>query len=71
METILVRAFHNTLPGLDLPATSEYPFSKEKRNELIDQIMEAGYNVCLQRVKPEGRPEYLIIWYDKWRFQQR
>lgn len=73
MENIIVRFFHGPLPGLEeYKDKAEFPFSKETRNDIIDDIMEAGYNVLLQRTRPQSQEyETLIIWIDKYRFQQR
>jgi len=66
METILVRYFHSKLPNLPYDGKETYEYSKEKREEIIDTILAAGYNICLQQTLV-----FLIIWIDKYRFQQR
>lgn len=65
-EIIMVRYFHSKLPGLKYEGNEIYPNTKRKRNMIIDDILAAGYNVCLQQ-----STEFLIIWIDKYRFQQR
>jgi hypothetical protein len=66
METINVRYFHSKLPNLKYKGDEHYPYTKRRRNMIIDDIINAGYNVCLQQTT-----EVLIIWIDKYRFQQR
>ena len=73
IKNIEIRYFHghNTLPGLDLKNNTQFPYSKEKRNELIDTIIEAGYNVMIQTIIPSVPEGYQVIWIDKYRFQPR
>lgn len=67
MKEILIRYFHARLPNLPYEGNEQYPYSEEKRNEITNVILNAGYNVLLQRLSDEN----LIIWIDKHRFQQR
>lgn len=71
MKKIIVAYYASTkLPDLPYKHNDEFPFSKRKRNQIIDKIMDSDYNVMLQRVTTnEGHS--LIIWIDKYRFQQR
>jgi len=54
----------NTIEGLI--HKSEYEYSKEKRNEIIDQVFASGNAVM---IKQSG--ENVIIYIDKYRFGQR
>ena len=49
-----------------IPHNSIFKYSKEKRNEVIDQILDSGFNILLQQSN-----DVLIIWIDDKRFQQR
>jgi hypothetical protein len=71
MDKILVRYFHQKLPYLDLEDKEEYNYSDEVRNQIINKIIDAGYNVMLQSIKPSEGEKLMIIWIDKYRFQQR
>lgn len=66
METILIRYFHSKLPGLEYKGDESFPYNKETRDDIIDEILAAGYNVMLQQTK-----QNMIIWIDRYRFQQR
>ncbi len=46
---------------------SEYRYSKKKRNEIIDLVMDAGLNVMLVQHKVD----LLVIWIDNKKFTQR
>jgi hypothetical protein len=45
---------------------TKYEYSKEKRNEIIDLVLDKGLNVMCQRIG-----ENLVIWIDNERFTQR
>lgn len=68
---LIVRYFHSKLPNLDLEDKKEYSYSKELREEIIDKIIEAGYNTMLQSIQPSLGDGYMVIWIDKYRFSQR
>lgn len=53
-------------PDLNIEHKAEYPYSYEKRNELVDMILDKGYSVMLRSINNN-----LIIWIDKYRFGQR
>lgn len=65
MKIIQVSYWQVKPANLDIPQGATFPYSKEKRNELIDAITEAGYNVML--IKHVGR---LVIFIDKGRFKK-
>jgi hypothetical protein len=66
METILIRYFHSKLPDLEYTGKESLPYSREERDEIIDHVLKVGYNVMLQQTTV-----FLIIWIDRYRFQQR
>lgn len=67
---ITVAYFHGSpLPNLKFKHNEEFVYSKKKRNYIVDKVLEAGYNVMLQQRNKETVD--LIIWIDKYRFQQR
>lgn len=54
------------LPNLQYKHMESFPYSVDKRNEIIDTILNAGYSVM---IRPHNIYEY-IIWIDKGRFGQ-
>ncbi len=46
---------------------TKYKYSKKKRNEIIDLVMDAGLNVMLVQQKND----LLVIWIDDSKFRQR
>jgi len=56
----------NPLPSLPYKHMESFPYSVEKRTEIIDTILNAGYSVM---IRPLNADE-LIIWIDKGRFGQ-
>lgn len=75
MKTITVAYFHGNNPSSysveKLPVKpGEEPFSLRRRNVIIDKVLRVGLNVLLQQYKKEDGV-HLVIWIDKYRFQQR
>jgi hypothetical protein len=66
---ITIAYFHGpkTLQGLPYEHKEEVEFSRDKMIEIIETVMKAGYNVMIQNLRENG----IIIWIDKYRFQQR
>lgn len=69
MNTIVVAYWMGgTIEKVGIPHNSSCPYTKEKRNEIIDKVLDSGYNVLLQQ---QNNTQTLIIWIDDKRFQQR
>ena len=68
MKTITVIYWHS--PSLEkdvgIQNKTEYEYSIEKRNEIIDRILNVGLNVMILQNK-----EYMTIAIDNGRFMQR
>ena len=54
-DQLTIEIKHNTI----------FKYTKDKRNELIDKIMDLGYNVMLQSMDNGNQ---LAIWIDKGKF---
>ena len=54
------------LNGLPYEHLMCYDYSVEKRNEIIDTVLKAGYSIMLRQNK-----DVLIIWIDNGRFGQK
>lgn len=67
MKKILVVYWTRTIEEyVGIKHNSRYEYTREKRNEIIDLILDKGFNVMLYQ-----QPENLIIWIDNKRFTQR
>lgn len=71
VDKLYIRYFHTKLPNLDYTGKEILDYSTELRNEIIDLVIMTGYNVMLQTVIPHEGESYMILWIDKYRFQQR
>lgn len=69
MKKIVIGYWHlqkyHDLPYLHL---EEVPYSEEKRNEIINTILNTGYSVM---IRPFNLDNEMIIWIDKNRFGQK
>lgn len=67
MTEIKVFYFHGTkFPSLKYEHGETFPLTKRKRNQIVEDVLKAGYNVMLYQTS-----EWMIIWIDDKRFQQR
>lgn len=67
MKEIMIFYFYGTkFPKLKYQHKQTFQFSRRKRNQIIDKVMDAGYNILLQQ-----SGECLVIMIDYKRFQQR
>jgi hypothetical protein len=65
-EKIIVLDWHgNDDTGIGIKNNSEFPFSKKKRNEIIDLALDKGLNVMIRQLKKS-----LVMWIHKGRFTQ-
>ena len=63
-DLIIVAYFHGSpLPNLKFKHNEEFAYTKEKRNYILDTVLEAGYNVMFQQIKGTkiGEGNTLII----------
>jgi len=66
MKKIIIGYWHlSKYKTLDYEQNQEFEFSKEKRNEIIDNVLEAGFNVMIR-----NGVEHCIIYIDNGRFDQ-
>lgn len=66
MKRITVAYWHlHEYKEIGIPHVTEYDYSTEKRTELINHILDKGFNVMTQQTK-----ENIIIWIDNKRFGQ-
>ncbi len=67
METIVVAYWYGRMEKtVGIKHNEKFDYSDEKRNEIIDLILEKGLNIMLFQQK-----DTLIIWIDNKKFQQR
>jgi hypothetical protein len=67
MKTIIVAYWYGILDNITgIKQNEQYEYSVEKRNEIIDLVIEKGLNVMLYQI-----PSILIIYIDDKKFQQR
>jgi hypothetical protein len=67
MDTIKVFYFHGTkFPNMKYEHGATFPLTTKRRNKIVDDVLKAGYNVMLYQTS-----EWLLIWIDDKRFQQR
>ena len=66
MKTIVVAYWHGKFSELNYEHNSEFDYSVEKRNEIIDDLISKGFSVMLKPGK-----DRLIIWIDNGRFGQK
>lgn len=68
MKNIIVAYWMGTaiknIEGIEHKRT--YHYSDEKRNELVDLILDTGYQIMMYEVENS-----LLIWIDNGRFRQR
>jgi len=69
--SIEVAYWISPLPNLPFKHREKFKYSVEKRNEIIDTIINAGYNVMIKTYVPSIGEGFQIIWIDKYGFQQR
>lgn len=55
------------IQGIGIKHLTKFNYSKEKRNEIIDKILDAGLNLKIQQSKILNG---IIIWIDDKRFTQ-
>ena len=69
MKKITVAYWYSILDDVTgIKANQQYEYSVEKRNEIIDLVLNKGLNIMLYQVDDK---ETLIIWIDNKKFQQR
>ena len=66
MKKIIVAYWHDRIKELPYEHNSEFEYSLEKRNEIIDDLLSKNVSVMLRPSETQ-----LIIWIDKGRFGQR
>lgn len=68
MKKITLAYFYgNHEDKIGIPHNTTFPYSKKKRNEIIDKVLDNNLNVMLKH----GANDVLIIWVDNGRFNQR
>lgn len=71
MEKIIVLYWHGSkYPEFDYEKNQEFDYTKEKRNEIIDTVIDKGFNVMLRHSLSDLNVKYLQIWIDKKNFRQ-
>lgn len=69
-DKITVGFYHSIIKGLKFKKQYEiFPYSKRKRNSIIDYILSKGLNVMVYQNKKN--PNDIIIWIDEDSFKQR
>ena len=68
-KTIICYWHLSKYPDLKFQHQSVYDFTTRKRNRVVNQILDKGYNVMISRTNMDTFIRY-IIWIDKGRFQQ-
>lgn len=71
IDRLLVKYWHSPVKELPFTGTEDVTYNERKRNTIINKVVKAGYNVMLQTITPSLGDSYMIIWIDKYRFQQR
>jgi hypothetical protein len=69
MEKITVAYWYGRLENITgIKHNQQYEYSIEKRNEIIDLVLDKGLNIMLHQV---DNRKNLVIWIDNKKFQQR
>ena len=67
MKSITVVYWHGTImKAIGIEHNTQFAYSEEKRNEIIDLVLENKLQVMLYK-----QNDTLIIWIDNGRFRQR
>jgi hypothetical protein len=70
MKKIIIGYWHlHQYPELPYTHLEALEYTEEKRNEILNTILDAGYSVM---IRPPNNPDNeVIIWIDKGRFGQK
>lgn len=73
MKKIIVAFWHSPIPEAGFTHQEEFEYSNEKRNSIIDSMMEKGISVMIRpmTIATGWKEEGVIMWLDKGRFGQR